>query len=93
MESKIIKFMIDHQYLKTNCIINATFSAPGVGGLPVQVTKDLLYEDCAETPKGKIYVKGCDPENLREYVVGASKVHQLNGMDQTTIERLYPEMP
>ena len=80
MESKIIKFMIDHQYLKTNCIINATFSAPGV-------------EDCAQTPKGKIYVKGCDPENLREYIVGASKVHQLNGMDQTTIERLYPEMP
>jgi hypothetical protein len=39
-----------------------------------------------------VYVKGCDPENLREYIVGASKIHQINGMDQDTITRLYPEM-
>jgi len=29
---------------------------------------------------------------LREYVVGASKIHQVNGMDEATIERLFPEI-
>ena len=73
-------------------MVNATINAPGMGGQFVTVTKDLLYEDCAQTPKGMIYIKGCDPENLREYVVSASRIHQLNGMDEMTIERLYPEM-
>lgn len=92
MKTKVVKFMIDNEHLKTNCLVNATFSAPGMGGMPVKVTKDLLYEDCALTGTGNLYIKGCDPENLREYVIGASKIHQLNGMDQATIERLYPEM-
>ena len=92
MKSKIIEYMIKNNYVTTNCMVNATINAPGMGGQFVTVTKDLLYEDCAQTPKGMIYIKGCDPENLREYVVSASRIHQLNGMDEMTIERLYPEM-
>ena len=84
--------MIKNKYVKNNCLVNATINAPGMGGPVVTVTKDLLYEDCAQTPKGTMYIKGCDPENLREYVIGASKVHQLNGMDESTIQRLFPEM-
>tara|TARA_R100001509_G_C4838059_1_gene205567 strand:- start:77 stop:358 length:282 start_codon:yes stop_codon:yes gene_type:complete len=92
MKSKTIEYMINNKYVTSNCLVNATINAPGMGGQPVTVTKDLLYEDCAQTPKGTVYIKGCDPENLREYVIGASRVHQLNGMDEATIERLYPEM-
>jgi len=84
--------MIKNKHVTSNCMVNATINAPGMGGQFVTVTKDLLYEDCAQTPKGTVYIKGCDPENLREYIVSASRVHQLNGMDQSTIERLYPEM-
>tara|TARA_R100001460_G_scaffold92960_1_gene134848 strand:- start:60 stop:341 length:282 start_codon:yes stop_codon:yes gene_type:complete len=92
MKSKIIEYMIKNKYVTSNCLVNATINAPGMGGQPVTVTKDLLYEDCAQTPKGTVYIKGCDPENLHEYIIGASRVHQLNGMDEATIQRLYPEM-
>ena len=37
-------------------------------------------------------IKGCDPENLKEYVVPSKKVHAINGMDEPTIRRLFPEM-
>ena len=76
--------MIANNYVTNNCMVNATISAPGMGGQPVVVTKDLLYEDCAKTPKGTMNIKGCD--------IVAPKVHQLNGMDEATIHRLYPEM-
>lgn len=92
MKSKIIEYMIKNNHVKSNCMVNATINAPGMGGQFVTVTKDLLYEDCAQTPKGTVYIKGCDPENLREYIVSASRIHQLNGMDESTIQRLYPEM-
>tara|TARA_E500000318_G_C3525580_1_gene198249 strand:+ start:695 stop:976 length:282 start_codon:yes stop_codon:yes gene_type:complete len=92
MKSTTIEYMIANNYVTNNCMVNATISAPGMGGQSVVVTKDLLYEDCAKTPKGTMYIKGCDPENLNEYIIGASKVHQLNGMDEATIHRLYPEM-
>ena len=84
--------MIRNNYVKNNCLVNATINAPGMGGQVVTVTKDLLYEDYAQTPKGTVYIKGCDPENLHEYIIGASKIHQLNGMDEPTIQRLFPEM-
>jgi len=92
MKSTIIKYMIEHDYLKTNSMVNATIQSHGLGGMPVILKKDILYEDCAETPKGSIYIKGCDPENLKEYIVGASNVHQVNGMDEHTIKRLFPEI-
>ena len=84
--------MIKNKYVTSNCLVNATINAPGMGGQPVTVTKDLLYEDCAQTPKGTVYIKGCDPENLKEYVVPSKKVHAINGMDEPTIRRLFPEM-
>ena len=84
--------MINNKYVTNNCMVNATVNAPGMGGQIAVITKDLLYEDCAQTPQGTMYIKGCDPENLREYIVGASKIHQLNGMDESTIQRLFPEM-
>lgn len=92
MKTSILKFMIDNEYIKTNSMIHATIQSSGIGGMPVILNKDILYEDCAQSPKGGLYVKGCDPENLREYVVGASKIHQVNGMDEATIERLFPEI-
>ena len=92
MKSKSIDNMIRNTYVKNKCLVNATINAPGMGGQLVTVTKDLLYEDCAQTPKGTVYIKGCDPENLHEYIIGASKIHQLNGMDEPTIQRLFPEM-
>lgn len=91
MKSKMIKFMIDNKYLAKNSLIHATINAPGLGGFPVQVDKDLLFDEYAQSSKGAIYVKGCDPENLQHYVIGASKIHELNGMDEETILRLYPE--
>jgi len=92
MKNKILKFMINNDYIKTNSMINATIQSHGLGGSPVILKKDILFEDCAETPKGTIYIKGCDPENLKEYIVGSSKVHAVNGMDETTITRLFPEI-
>ena len=47
-------------------MIRATIKSHGVGGMPITLDKDILYEDCAKGPKGTIYIKGCDPENLRE---------------------------
>ena len=84
--------MIDQEFCKKNSLIRATIQSHGIGGMPVILEKDILFEDCASDKKGNIYIKGCDPENLREYVIGASKIHQLNGMDEATIQRLYPEM-
>jgi len=84
--------MIEKEYIKTNSMIHATIQSSGIGGMPVILNKDILYEDCAQSAKGGLYIKGCDPENLREYIVGASKIHQVNGMDEATIERLFPEI-
>jgi hypothetical protein len=92
MKNRILKFMIEHEYIKTNSMINATIQSHGLGGSPVILKKDILFEDSAITPKGTIYIKGCDPENLKEYVVGSAKVHAVNGMDEPTIRRLFPEI-
>ena len=91
MKTDVVKFMINNNHVTTNCVINATIKSYSLGGMPIVLEKDLLFEDCAEH-RGAVYVKGCDPENLREYIVGASKIHEINGMDQDTITRLYPEM-
>ena len=92
MKTSILKFMIEKEYIKTNSMIHATIQSSGIGGMPVILNKDILYEDCAQSAKGGLYIRGCDPENLREYIVGASKIHQVNGMDEATIERLFPEI-
>lgn len=92
MKSSILKFMIEKEYVKINSMINATIQSHGIGGMPVILKKDILYEDCAQSPKGGLYIKGCDPENLKEYIVGASKIHSVNGMDEGTIQRLFPEI-
>jgi len=92
MKKNIVKFMIEQDYVQKNSVIKATIKSYGLGGMPVELDKDLLFEDHAQSPKGGLYIKGCDPENLREYVVGASNIHQINGMDQKTIERLFPEI-
>ena len=42
MKSKTIEYMIANNYVTNNCMVNATISAPGMGGQPVVVTKDLL---------------------------------------------------
>lgn len=91
MKTQIVRYMIEQNFCKTNSVVNATIQSHSLGGMPVILDKDLLFEDCAEH-KGAVYIKGCDPENLKEYIVGASKIHQINGMDQDTIERLFPEM-
>ena len=92
MKNDTIEYMIEQKFCRKNSLIRATIQSQGIGGMPVVLDKDILYEDCAKGPKGNIYIKGCDPENLREYIVASSKVHQINGMDQSTIERLFPEM-
>jgi len=92
MKNKIIEYMVNQNFCKKNSLIRATIQSHGIGGMPVILEKDILFEDCAKSPKGNIYVKGCDPENLKEYVVVSSKIHQINGMDEMTIERLFPEM-
>jgi len=92
MDNDIVKYMITEKFCKTNSLIRATIKSQGVGGMPITLDKDILYEDCAKGPKGTIYIKGCDPENLRYYVVGAPKIHQINGMDEPTILRLFPEI-
>ena len=92
MDNDIVKYMITEKFCKTNSLIRATIKSQGVGGMPITLDKDILYEDCAKGPKGTIYIKGCAPENLREYVVQSGHVHQINGMDQSTIQRLFPEM-
>ena len=84
--------MIDQEFCKKNSLIRATIQSHGIGGMPVILEKDILFEDCASDKKGNIYIKGCDPENLKEYIVGSSKVHAVNGMDETTITRLFPEI-
>ena len=84
--------MIDQEFCKKNSLIRATIQSHGIGGMPVILEKDILFEDCASDKKGNIYIKGCDPENLKEYIVGSNKVHQINGMDQSTIQRLFPEI-
>ena len=91
MKTQIVRYMIEQDFCKTNSVVNATIQSHSLGGMPVILDKDLLFEDCAEH-KGAVYIKGCDPENLKEYIVGASKIHQINRMDQDTIERLFPEM-
>jgi hypothetical protein len=92
MNNSIVEYMISENFCKTNSLIRATIKSHGVGGMPITLDKDILYEDCAKGPKGTIYIKGCDPENLREYIVGAPHVHQINGMDESTIQRLFPEI-
>jgi hypothetical protein len=92
MDNNVVEYMISKNFCKTNSLIKATIKSTGVGGMPVTLDKDILYEDCAKGPHGTIYIKGCDPENLREYIVGSPSVHQINGMDESTIHRLFPEM-
>jgi hypothetical protein len=92
MDNNVVEYMISKNFCKTNSLIKATIKSTGVGGMPVTLDKDILYEDCAKGPHGTIYIKGCDPENLREYIVGSPSVHQINDMDESTIHRLFPEM-
>ena len=92
MDNNVVEYMISKNFCKTNSLIKATIKSTGVGGMPVTLDKDILYEDCAKGPHGTIYIKGCDPENLREYIVGSPSVHQINGMDESPIHRLFPEM-
>lgn len=84
--------MINNKFIQKNSMINATVQSVGLGGSPVILKKDILYDDCAKSPNGVLHIKGCDPENLRFYVVGAPKIHQVNGMDEPTILRLFPEI-
>lgn len=92
MKNKIIEYMIENDFCKKNSLIKATIQSHGIGGMPVILEKDILYEDCAKSSKGTIYIKGCDPENLKEYIVSSPRIHQINGMDQPTIQRLFPEI-
>jgi len=92
MNNKIIEYMIENDFCKRNSLIKATIQSHGIGGMPVILEKDILFEDCAKSPKGTIYIKGCDPENLKEYIVASPRIHQINGMDENTIERLFPEI-
>ena len=92
MNNKIIEYMIENDFCKRNSLIKATIQSHGIGGMPLILEKDILYEDCAKSSKGTIYIKGCDPENLKEYIVASPRIHQINGMDEMTIERLFPEI-
>lgn len=92
MKPQVIKYLIENNIVNKHSMLKATVKSYGIGGTPVEVPKDILFEDYACTSKGALYVKGCDPWSLNEYLVGASKIHEVNGMDQSTIERLYPEM-
>ena len=92
MKNKIIEYMIENKFCKRNSLIKATIQSHGIGGMPIILEKDILYEDCAKSPKGTVYIKGCDPENLKEYIVASPKIHEINGMDQSTIQRLFPEI-
>jgi hypothetical protein len=91
MKTQIVKFMIQNQYLKKNAMLNATVGAYGLGAQPVLIPIDLLF-DSHVSKKNKIVIKGCDPANLREYLVTPDRIHEINGMDQSTIERLFPEI-
>ena len=92
MNNKIIEYMIENDFCIRNSLIKATIQSHGIGGMPLILEKDILYEDCAKSSKGTIYIKGCDPENLKEYIVASPRIHQINGMDEMTIERLFPEI-
>tara|TARA_R100001015_G_C4534995_1_gene100356 strand:- start:68 stop:352 length:285 start_codon:yes stop_codon:yes gene_type:complete len=92
MKQEIVKYMIDNEFIKKNSLINATIRVHGLGGQPVILEKNILFEEWAESTKGALYIKGCDPENLKNYVVSSTKIHEINGMDQPTIRRLFPEM-
>ena len=92
MEREIVKYMIDNEFVKKNSLINATIRVHGLGGQPVILEKNILFEEWAESTKGALYIKGCDPENLKTHVVSSNKIHEINGMDQPTIRRLFPEM-
>ena len=91
MKTNIVKYMIEHNYLKKNAMMNATIGVHGLGAQPLDLAKDLLFEAC-QIKGRKIVIKGCDPENLREYLVTPQKIHEINGMDESTIERLFPEI-
>ena len=91
MKTDIVKFMIQKQYLKKNAMMNATVDAYGLGAQKVQVAVDLLY-DTSKIDKNNIVIKGCDPDNLREYLFTPETIHEINGMDESTIERLFPEI-
>ena len=91
MKTNIVKYMIEHKYLKKNAMLNATIGVHGLGAQPLDLAKDLLFE-AFEIKGQKIVIKGCDPENLREYLVTPQKIHEINGMDESTIERLFPEI-
>ena len=91
MKHNIVEFMIKHNYLKKNAMMNATVDAFGLGAQKVRVAVDLLY-DTSKINKQCIVIKGCDPVNLREYLVTPGNIHEINGMDENTIERLFPEI-
>ena len=92
MKKAIVNYMIDNNFIKTNSLINATIQVNGLGGQPVILAKDTLYEDCGMSPRGGLYLKVCAPDTLHTHIVGVSKVHQINGMDESTVTRLFPEM-
>ncbi len=83
--------MIQKHYLKKNAMLNATVGAHGLGAQPVLVATDLLF-DSHVNKNNKIVIRGCDPSNLREYLVTPDRIHEINGMDESTIERLFPEI-
>ena len=83
--------MIQKHYLKKNAMLNATVGAHGLGAQPVLVATDLLF-DSHVNENNKIVIRGCDPSNLREYLVTPDRIHEINGMDESTIERLFPEI-
>ena len=65
MKQEIVKYMIDNEFIKKNSLINATIRVHGLGGQPVILEKNILFEEWAESTKGALYIKGCDPENLK----------------------------
>ena len=91
MKHNIVEFMIKNKYLKKNAMMNATVEAFGLGAQKVKVAVDLLY-DTSKINNHDIVIKGCDPDNLREYLVTPETIHEINGMNENTIERLFPEI-
>ena len=46
MKTNIVKYMIEHNYLKKNAMLNATIGVHGLGAQPLDLAKDLLFEAC-----------------------------------------------
>ena len=91
MKHNIVEFMIKHNYLKKNAMMNATVDAFGLGAQKVRVAVDLLYDN-SKINKQDIVIKVGDLMKLVEYLVTPDTIHEINGMDENTIERLFPEI-